>query len=224
MEKEKLVKLYKALYKCTDLDKIRPRPLLTGINHQKAGGQWLLTATNGKIAVRAYVPEELIPVANDGATISQDGTSQDGTRQDGRFPNIDSVVPKQAPTNVITMPIKELTKIADTLLKLGNYTSKYKNGRVNNVLILSDAYLDAGQLKLALGVMSLYADKVKIEIRKQGPSGYSNPNTVIRADGTSTFAIMCNREPDEEFDYTIDQGKEMLSAKPEEPKKSWFEQ
>ena len=219
MEKEKLVKLYKALYKCTDLDKVQPRPLLTGINHQKAGGQWLLTATNGNTAVRAYVPEELIPVANDGATISQDGT-----RQDGRFPNIDSVVPKQAPISVMTMPIKDLTKIADTLLKLGNYTSKYRNGRVNNVLILSDAYLDAGQLKLALGVMALYTDKVKIEIRKQAPSGYSNTNTVIRADGTSTFAIMCNREPDEEFDYTIDQVKEMMSAKPEEPKKSWFEQ
>ena len=219
MEKEKLVKLYKALYKCTDFDKVQPKSLLTGINHQKAGGQWLLTATNGKIAVRAYVPEELIPVANDGATISQDGT-----RQDGRFPNIDSVVPKQAPTSVMTMPIKDLTKIADTLLKLGNYTNKYKNNRVNNVLILSDAYLDAGQLKLALGVMALYTDKVKIEIRKQAPSGYSNTNTVIRADGTSTFAIMCNREPDEEFDYTIDQVKEMMSAKPEEPKKSWFEQ
>ena len=219
MEKEKLVKLYKALYKCTDFDKVQPKPLLTGINHQKAGGQWLLTATNGKVAVRAYAPEELIPEANDGATISQDGT-----RQDGRFPNIDSVVPKQAPTSVMTMPIKDLTKIADTLLKLGNYTTKYKNGRVNNVLILSDAYLDAGQLKLALGVMALYTDKVKIEIRKQGSSGYSNTNTVIRADGTSTFAIMCNREPDEEFDYTIDQVKEMMSAKPEEPKKSWFEQ
>ena len=122
------------------------------------------------------------------------------------------------------MPIKELTKIVDTLLKLGNYTSKHKNNRVNNVLILSDAYLDAGQLKLALGVMALYTDKVKIEIRKQTPSGCSNTNTIIRADGTSTFAIMCNREPDEEFDYTIDQVKEMMSAKPEEPKKSWFEQ
>ena len=219
MEKEKLVKLYKALYKCTDLDKVQPKSLLTGINHQKVGDQWAIAATNGKVAVRAYVPEELIPVANDEATISQDGT-----RQDGRFPNIDSVVPKQAPTSVMTMPIKDLTKIADTLLKLGNYTNKYKNNRVNNVLILSDAYLDAGQLKLALGVMALYTDKVKIEIRKQAPSGYSNTNTVIRADGTSTFAIMCNREPDKEFDYTIDQVKEMLSAKPEEPKKSWFEQ
>ena len=146
MEKEKLVKLYKALYKCTDFDKVQPRPLLTGINHQKVGGQWAIAATNGKVAVRAYVPEELIPVANDEATISQDGT-----RQDGRFPNIDSVVPKQAPTSVMTMPIKDLTKIADTLLKLGNYTSKHKNNRVNNVLILSDAYLDAGQLKSALG-------------------------------------------------------------------------
>ena len=218
MEKEKLVKLYKALYKCTDLDKVQPRPLLTGINHQKAGGQWLLTATNGKIAVRAYAPEGLIPDGNDGATISQDGT-----RQDGRFPNIDSVVPKQAPTSVMTMPIKELTKIVDTLLKLGNYTSKYKNNRANNVLILSDAYLDAGQLKLALGVMSIYADKVNIEIRKQGPTGYANTNTIIRAEGTSAFAVMCNREPDEEFDYTIDQVKEMMNAKPEEPKKSWFE-
>ena len=218
MEKEKLVKLYKALYKCTDLDKVQPRPLLTGINHQKVGDQWAIAATNGKVAVRAYVPEELIPVANDGATISQDGT-----RQDGRFPNIDSVVPKQAPTSVMTMPIKDLTKIADTLLKLGNYTNKYKNGRVNNVLILSDAYLDAGQLKLALGVMALYTDKVKIEIHKQAPSGYAI-NTIIRADGTSAFAVMCNREPDEEFDYTIDQVKEMMSAKPEEPKKSWFEQ
>ena len=120
MEKEKLIKLYKALYKCTDTDP--KRPLLTGINHQKVGGQWALTATNGKIAVRAYAPEGLIPDGNDGATISQDGT-----RQDGRFPNIDSVVPKQAPTSVMTMPIKELTKIVDTLLKLGNYTSKYKN-------------------------------------------------------------------------------------------------
>ena len=219
MEKEKLVKLYKALYKCTDLDKVRPRPLLTGVNHQKTGGQWLLTATNEHVAVRACVPEGLIPDGNDGATISQDGT-----RQDGRFPNLDSVVPKQAPTTVITMSVKELTKIADTLLKLGNYTTKYKNGRVNNVLMLSGAYLDAGQLKLALGVMSLYADKVNIEIRKQAPSGYANTNTIIRADGTSAFALMCNREPNEEFDYTLDQVKEMMAAKPEEPKKSWFEQ
>ena len=219
MEKEKLVKLYKALYKCTDLDKVQPRPLLTGVNHQKTGGQWLLTATNGHVAVRAYVPEELISDGNDGATISQDGT-----RQDGRFPNLDSVVPKQAPTTVITMSVKELTKIADTLLKLGNYTTKHKNSRVNNVLMLSGAYLDAGQLKLALGVMSLYADKVNIEIRKQAPSGYANTNTIIRADGTSAFALMCNREPNEEFDYTLDQVKEMMAAKPEEPKKSWFEQ
>ena len=217
MEKEKLIKLYKALYKCTDTDP--KRPLLTGINHQKVGGQWALTATNGKVAVRAYVPQELIPDKSDGATISQDGS-----KQDGRFPILESVVPKQAPTSIVTMPIKELTKVADTLLKLGNYTTKRKNIRVNNVLILSGAYLDAGQLKLALGVMSIYADKVNIEIRKQDPTGYTNTNTIIRAEGTSVFAVMCNREPDEEFDYTIDQVKEMMNAKPEEPKKSWFEQ
>ena len=215
MEKEKLIKLYKALYKCTD----PLRPLLTGINHQKVGGQWSLTATNGKVAVRAYVPQELISDKNDGATISQDGE-----KQNGRFPNLESVVPKQAPTSIVTMPVKELTKIADTLLKLGNYTTKRKNDRANNVLILSGAYLDAGQLKSALGVMSLYADKVNIEIRKQDPTGYTNTNTIIRAEGTSVFAVMCNREPDEEFDYTIDQVKEMMNAKPEEPKKSWFEQ
>ena len=216
MDKEKLVNLYKALYKCTDLDKVQPRPLLTGINHQKSGGQWLLTATDGKVAVRAYVPEGLIPDGNDGATISQDGT-----RQDGRFPNLDSVIPKQAPTTVITMSVKELAKIADTLLKIGNYTTKRKS-RVNNVLMLSGAYLDAGQLKLALGVISLYADKVNIEIRKQAPSGYANINTVIRADGTSAFALMCNREPDEEFDYTVERVKEMVAKqkvkKTEKPK------
>ena len=54
-------KLYKALFACCDKEKNSIRPILKGINHELVGNQWVLGASNGHIAVLAYLPAGELP-------------------------------------------------------------------------------------------------------------------------------------------------------------------
>ena len=54
-------KLYKALFACCDKEKSSIHPILSGVNHELVGGQWVLGASNGHIAVLAYLPAGELP-------------------------------------------------------------------------------------------------------------------------------------------------------------------
>ena len=228
MDKEKL---YKALFACCDREKNSIRPILKGINHQLAGNQWELGASNGHIAVLAYLPATELPEDLNGRVRDEQG--QDLAE---RFPNIPSVMPKGTPFHKTEFLIADLKALANALTKEPNWVDPkitYNRKKLINRLVIEGACLNASFLKMGLGVMELYGDTVVVETYRRTnttPDTYTY-YTMLSSPGTETRCLIMPAMPwesehGEKVDYTIDEARELVAKqkvkKPEKPK-AWYE-
>ena len=234
-------KLYKALFACCDKEKNSIRPILKGINHQLAGTHWELGASNGHIAVLAYLPATELPEDINGKVRDEQGQDLDG-----RFPSIPSVMPKWAPLHTTKFSIAELKVLANALTKEPNWVDPRRTDnrkKLINRLVIEGACLNASFLKMGLGVMELYGDNVVVETyRKTNPKvcGWGKEDTtpdsytyytMLTIRGTETRCLIMPAMPwesehGEKVDYTIDEARELVAKqkvkKPEKPK-AWYE-
>ena len=234
-------KLYKALFACCDKEKDSIHPILKGINHQLAGNQWELGASNGHIAVLAYLPAGELPEDLNGKVRDEQGQDLDG-----RFPSIPSVMPKGVPFCKTGFSIAELKTLVSALTKEPNGVDPKRTSNRKkpiNRLVIGGAFLNASFLKMGLGVMELYGDNVVVETyRKTNPKvcGWGKEDTtpdtytyytMLVMPGTETRCIIMSAMPwevkdGEKVDYTIDEASELVAKQkvknPEKPK-AWYE-
>ena len=234
-------KLYKALFACCDREKNSIRPILKGINHQLAGNQWELGVSNGHIAALAYLPSGELPEDLNGKVRDEQGQDIEG-----RFPSIPSVMPKWAPFCKTEFSITELRTLVNALIKEPNGVDPKRTDnrkKLINRLVVDGACLNAGFLKMGLGVMELYGNSVVIETyRKTNPKvcGWGKEDTtpdtytyytMLTLRGTETRCLIMPEMPwesehGEKVDYTIDEARELVvkqkDKKPEKPK-AWYE-
>lgn len=234
-------KLYKALFACCDKEKNSISPILKGINHELVGGQWVLGASNGHIAVLAYLPAGELPEDLNGRVRDEQGQGLDG-----KFPSIPSVMPKWAPFCKTEFLIADLKTLANALTKEPNWVDPrrtYNRKKLINRLVLGGACLNASFLKMGLGVMELCGDNVVVETyRRTNPKvcRWGNEDTtpdtytyytVLTSPGTETRCLIMPAMPwesehGEKVDYTIDEARELVVKqkvkKPEKPK-AWYE-
>ena len=234
-------KLYKALFACCDKEKNSIRPILKGINHELVNNQWVLGASNGHIAVLAYLPAGELPEDLNGKVRDEQGQDLDG-----RFPSIPSVMPKWAPLHTNEFSIAELKVLANALTKEPNWVDPKRTDnrkKLINRLVIEGACLNASFLKMGLGVMELYGDNVVVETyRKTNPKvcGWGKEDTtpdtytyctMLTSPGTETRCLIMPAMPwesehGEKVDYTIDEARELLAKQkvknPEKPK-AWYE-
>ena len=234
-------KLYKALFACCDKEKDSSHPILKGINHQLAGNQWELGASNGHIAVLAYLPAGELPENLNGKVRDEQGQDLDG-----KFPSIPSVMPKWAPFCKTEFLIADLKTLANALTKEPNWVDPRRTDnrkKLINRLVIGGAFLNASFLKMGLGVMELYGDNVVVETyRKTNPKvcGWGKEDTtpdtytyytMLTSPGTETRCLIMPAMPwesehGEKVDYTIDEARELVAKqkakKPEKPK-AWYE-
>ena len=234
-------KLYKALFACCDKEKNSIHPILKGINHQLAGTQWELGASNGHIAVLAYLPATELPEDLNGRVRDEQG--QDLAE---RFPNIPSVMPKGTPFRKTEFSISELKVLVNALIKEPNGVDPRRTNnrkKLINRLVIEGACLNASLLKMGLGVMELYGDTVVVETyRRTNPKVCrwgkedTTPDTytyytMLTSPGTETRCLIMPAMPwgsehGEKVDYTIDEARELVAKqkvkKPEKPK-AWYE-
>lgn len=234
-------KLYKALFACCDKEKNSIHPILTGINHQLAGNQWELGASNGHIAVLAYLPAGELPEDLNGKVRDEQGQDLDG-----KFPSIPSVMPKWAPFCKTEFSITDLKTLANALIKEPNWVDPRRTDnrkKLINRLVIEGACLNASFLKMGLGIMELYGDKVVVETyRRTNPKvcGWGKEDTtpdtytyytMLTLRGTETRCLIMPATPwgsehGEKVDYTIDEARELVvkqkAKKPEKPK-AWYE-
>ena len=236
-----ITKLYKALFACCDKEKNSISPILKGVNHQLAGNQWELGASNGHIAVLAYLPAGELPENLNGKVRDEQGQDLDG-----RFPSIPSVMPKGTPFCKTEFLIADLKTLANALTKEPNWVDPRRTDsrkRLINRLVIGGAFLNASFLKMGLGVMELYGDNVVVETyRKTNPKvcGWGKEDTtpdtytyytMLVMPGTETRCLIMPAMPwesehGEKVDYTIDEARELVAKqkakKPEKPK-AWYE-
>jgi hypothetical protein len=148
-------KLYKALFACCDKEKQSIRPILSGVNHDLLGNQWVLGASNGHIAVLAYLPAGELPEELNGKVRDEQGQDLGG-----RFPSIPSVMPKWAPFRKTELSIAELKALTNALIKEPNgvdpkRTNNHK--KLVNRLVVEGACLNASFLKMALAFLNINA-------------------------------------------------------------------
>lgn len=234
-------KLYKALFACCDKEKNSIHPILTGVNHELVGNQWVLGASNGYIAVLAYLPATEIPEDLNGKVRDEQGQDLDG-----KFPSIPSVMPKGVPFCKTEFLIAELKALASALTKEPNWVDPkitYNRKKLINRLVVEGACLNASFLKMGLGVMELYGDNVVVETyRKTNPKvcGWGKEDTtpdtytyytMLTSPGTETRCLIMPSMPwesehGEKVEYTIDEARELVAKqkvkKPEKPK-AWYE-
>lgn len=236
-------KLYKALFACCDKEKQSIRPILKGVNHQLEGNQWVLGASNGYVAVLAYLPATELSEDLNGKVIDEQG--EDLARH-GRFPSIPSVMPKGTPFRKTEFSIAELKALTNALIKEPNGVDPKRTDsrkKLVNRLIVEGACLNASFLKMALGVMELYGDNIVIEtFRKTDPKvcGWGKEDTtpdtytyytMLTFHGTETRCLIMPAMPwesehGEKVDYTIDEARELLAkqkVKKTEKPKAWYE-
>ena len=234
-------KLYKALFACCDKEKQSIRPILSGVNHDLVGNQWVLGASNGHIAVLAYLPAAELPEDLNGKVRDEQGQDLGG-----RFPSIPSVMPKWAPFCKTELSIAELKVLTNALIKEPNGVDpkRTNNGKkLVNRLVLEGACLNASFLKTALGVMELYGDNVVIEtFRKTDPKvcGWGKEDitpdtytyyTMLVMPGTETRCLIMpampwESEDGEKVDYTINEARELVNkqkVKKTKKPKAWYE-
>ena len=234
-------KLYKALFACCDNEKNSIHPILKGINHQLVDNKWVLGASNGHIAVLAYLPATEIPEDLNGTVRDEQGQDLDG-----RFPSIPSVMPKGTPFCKNEFLITDLKSVANALIKEPNWVDPKRTDnrkRLINRLVIGGACLNASFLKMGLGVMELYGDNVVVETyRRTNPKvrGWGKEDTtpdtytyytMLTFRGTETRCLIMPAMPwesehGEKVDYTIDEARELVvkqkAKKPEKPK-AWYE-
>ena len=235
-------KLYKALFACCDKEKNSIHPILTGVNHELVGNQWVLGASDGYVAVQAYLPATELPEDLNGLVKAPDGA----TIKDGMFPSIPSVMPKGTPFRKTEFSISELKALTNALIKEPNGVDPRRTDsrkKLINRLVVEGACLNAGFLKMGLGVMELYGDNIVVETyRKTNPKvcGWGKEDntpdtytyyTMLTFRGTETRCLIMpampwESEEGEKVDYTIDEARELVVKqkvkKPEKPK-AWYE-
>ena len=234
-------KLYKALFACCDKEKNSFRPILTGVNHQLLGDQWVLGASDGYVAVLAYLPAGELPEDIDGKVRDEQGQDLDG-----RFPSIPSAMPKGTPFSKTEFSITDLKTLVNALIKEPNGVDPkitYNRKKLINRLVIEGACLNASFLKMGLGVMELYGDNVVVETyRRTNPKvcGWGKEDTtpdtytyytMLTSPGTETRCLIMPARPwevedGEKVDYSIDEARELVAKqkvkKPEKPK-AWYE-
>ena len=234
-------KLYKALFACCDKEKNSIRPILKGVNHQLLGDQWVLGASDGYVAVLAYLPAGELPEDINGKVRDEQGQDLDG-----RFPSIPSAMPKGTPFCKTEFSITELRTLVNALIKEPNRVDPkhtYNRKKLINRLIVGGACLNASFLKMGLGVMELYGDNVVVETyRRTNPKvcGWGKEDTtpdtytyytMLTSPGTETRCLIMPAMPweskhGEKVDYTIDEARELVTKqkvkKPEKPK-AWYD-
>lgn len=233
-------KLYKALFACCDKEKCSTS-ILTGVNHELVGNQWVLGASNGLIAVLAYLPAGELPEDLNGKIRDEQGQDLDG-----RFPSIPSVMPKGTPFRKTEFSISELKALTNALIKEPNGVDPKRTNsgkKLVNRLVVEGACLNAGFLKMGLGVMELYGNNVVIEIfRKTDPRvcGWGKEDTtpdsytyytMLTSPGTETRCLIMPAMPwesehGEKVDYTIGEARELVArqkVKKTEKPKAWYE-
>ena len=230
-------KLYKAVFACCDKEKNSIRPILKGVNHQLLGDQWVLGASDGCVAVLAYLPAGELPEDINGKVRDEQGQDLDG-----RFPSIPSAMPKGTPFCKTEFSITELRTLVNALIKEPNRVDPkhtYNRKKLINRLIVGGACLNASFLKMGLGVMELYGDNVVVETyRRTNPKvcGWGKEDTtpdtytyytMLTSPGTETRCLIMpvmpwESEQGEKVDYTIDEARELVAKqkvkKPEKPK------
>lgn len=234
-------KLYKALFACCDKEKNSIRPILTGVNHELVGNQWVLGASNGHIAVLAYLPAGELPENLNGKVRDEQGQDLDG-----KFPSIPSVMPKGTPFCQTEFLITDLKSVVNALIKEPNWVDPkitYNRKKPINRLVVEGACLNASFLKIGLGVMELYGDNVVVETyRKTNPKvcGWGKEDTtpdtytyytMLVMPGTETRCLIMPAMPWEsehggKVDYTIDEARELVAkqkVKKTEKPKAWYE-
>ena len=234
-------KLYKALFACCDKELASIRSILKGINHELVNNQWVLGASNGHIAVLAYLPAGELPEDLNGKVRDEQGQDIEG-----KFPSIPSVMPKWAPFCKTEFSITDLRTLVNALIKEPNRVDPRRTDnrkKLINRLVIEGACLNASFLKMGLGVMELYGDNVVVETyRKTNPKvcGWGKEDTtpdtytyytMLTSPGTETRCLIMPAMPwesehGEKVDYTIDEARELVSKqkvkKPEKPK-AWYE-
>ena len=233
-------KLYKALFACCDKEKYSIHLILKGVNHQLVGNQWVLGATNGHIAILAYLPAGELPEELNGKVRDEQGQDLGG-----RFPSIPSVMPKWAPIHTTEFSVTDLKTLVNALIKEPNGVDPMINNRKKliNRLIIGGACLNASFLKMGLGVMELYGDNVVVETyRKTNPKvcGWGKEDTapdtytyytMLVMPGTETRCLIMPAMPwesehGEKVDYAIDEARELVAkqkVKKTEKPKAWYE-
>lgn len=234
-------KLYKALFACCDKEKNSICHILNGINHQLAGNQWELGASNGYIAVLAYLPAGELP-----EDLNDKVRDEQGQGIEGKFPSIPSVMPKGTPFCKNEFLITDLKTLANALIKEPNGVDPKRTDnrkKLVNRLVFEGACLKASFLKMTLGVMELYGDKVVVETYRKTnrkvcgwgkedttPDTYTY-YTMLVMSGTETRCLIMPAMPwksehGEKVDYTIDEARELLTkqkVKKTEKPKAWYE-
>ena len=234
-------KLYKALFACCVKEKNSIHPILKGVNHQLVGDQWVLGASDGYVAVQAYLPAGELPECLNGKVRDEQGQDLDG-----RFPSIPSVMPKGAPFCKTEFPISDLKTLVNALIKEPNGVDPKRTSnrkKLINRLVIDGACLNASFLKMGLGVMELYGDNVVVETyRRTKPKvcGWGKEDTtpdtytyytMLTSPGKETRCLIMPAMPwesehGEKVDYTIDEARELVvkqkAKKPEKPK-AWYE-
>ena len=226
-------KLYKALFACCDKEKHSIHPILKGINHQLVGNQWVLGASDGYVAVQAYLPATELPEDFNSLVKAPDGA----TLKDGMFPSIPGVTPNGEPKHKAIFNIKSLKELAKAVEKEPNgLPAKWK--QVNR-LILNGVCLNARFLQKALTVMGLYGDKVTVEAHvMRGATDERLAITKLRVSGTETYCLIWPAKPWDDsdarligvegskVDYNYSEASELVTkqkVKKTEKTKAWYE-
>lgn len=231
-------KLYKALFACCDKKNRSIRPILKGVNHQLVGNQWVLGASDGYVAVQAYLPATELPEDLNGYVKALDGK----TLTDGMFPFIPGITPNGEPKYKSKFDIKALKELAKVVDKEANgLPVKWKivNRLILNGVCLNGVCLNVRFLQKALSVMELYGDTVTIEahVKRQSTEEHLAISK-LKVLGTESYCLICPAKPwggkdaklagieGEKVDYTIDEARELLAkqkVKKTEKPKSWYE-
>ena len=226
-------KLYKALFACCDKEKNSIRPILKGVNHQLVGDQWVLGASDGYVAVQAYLSATELPEDLNGLVKAPDGA----TLKDGMFPSIPGVTPNGEPKHKARFNIKALKELAKAVEKEPNgLPARWK--QVNR-LILNGVRLNARFLQKVLTVMELYGDKVTVEAHvKRGATDEGLAITKLRVSGTETYCLIWPAKPWDDgdakligiegskVDYSYSEACELVNkqkVKKSEKPKAWYE-
>lgn len=208
-------KFYKAIFNCCGNEGI-----LSGVNYCVDGDDYVLTASDGHLLIRCFLPLDFAPSDFDGKTKALNGCDVDG-----KFPNVKAVIPNSVPKHVYKYSIKELINICNFLLKHNNGISG-KNPPKNR-LDFNGAYINVKYLKTVLNVLSLFSSDVIIEVRS------SELPLMLKIKDSKTFGIIMPAlkydidsnfdSPDAKVEYTIDETIELIDAKPVIKDKMWYE-
>lgn len=208
-------KFYKAIFNCCGNEGI-----LSGVNYCVDDDDYILTASDGHLLVRCFLPLDFAPSDLDGKTKAFNGCDVDG-----KFPNVKVVIPNSTPQHIYEYKAKELISICNFLLKHNNGISGKKPPK--NRLDFNGAYINVKYLKTVLNVLSLFASDVIIEVRS------NTLPLIIKIKDSETLGLIMPAmkydidsnwdAPDAKVEYTMDEAIDLMGAKPIVKDKMWYE-